>query len=284
MKTVTLISDMQAVSMQAHRDGRRIGFVPTMGFLHEGHMSLIRQARRLSDVVVVSIFVNPMQFGPHEDLAKYPRDFERDARSCEEEGVEIIFAPTAAYMYAPNHSAYVEDAVLSAGLCGASRPGHFRGVATVVAKLFNIVQPNVAVFGQKDAQQARIIEQMARDLNFPVEIIVLPTVREEGGLAMSSRNKYLSAGEREQARCLYTALCAAEKMCWDGTLDAKRILGEMRSLIERVPCARIEYIEIVDYDNLKPVDRIEGETLIALAVRIGQTRLIDNLLINPVTG
>jgi len=242
-------------------------------------MSLVRKAREAADLVVVSIFVNPTQFGPGEDYRNYPRDLPRDSRLCDQAGVDVLFCPETDAMYAADAGVYVEETQLSAGLCGASRPGHFRGVATVVAKLFNIVQPDVAVFGQKDAQQVRVIECMTRDLNFPVRIVVAPTVRERDGLAMSSRNAYLSATEREHATCLYRALCLAQRLYDEGTRDAGTIRSAMRKAIDATPDAKTDYIEIVDDRTLRAVDEIHGPTLIALAVRIGRTRLIDNRVI-----
>jgi pantoate--beta-alanine ligase len=270
---------MRALSSRLRRQGRRIAFVPTMGYLHEGHLSLIRRARRLGDVVVVSIFVNPTQFGPGEDLSRYPRDMERDRRLCRREAVHILFCPSARAMYAPDHSVYVEEKDLSAGLCGAFRPTHFRGVATVVAKLFNIVQPDVAVFGRKDAQQAAVVERMARDLNFGVKIVVAPIVREPDGLAMSSRNTYLSAQERRSATRLNQALILAERICRAGTRSAAVIRNTVTRLLAGVPGAKMEYVELVDAKTLKPVEHVARPVLLALAVRFGKTRLIDNRLI-----
>lgn len=268
---------MQELARQAKRERRRIGLVPTMGFLHEGHLSLLRKCREACDLLVVSIFVNPTQFGPGEDLDKYPRDIERDCGLCRSESVDVVFAPSAREMYSNRPGVYVDEPSLSRILCGEHRPGHFRGVLTVVAKLFNIVQPDVAAFGQKDAQQARIIEQMVRDLNFPVEIVVCPTVREPDGLAMSSRNSYLSAEERERALCLYKSLCQARELYDAGRRDAGSIRKAMAELIA-ASGGDVDYIEIVDYNTLEPVEEIKKKTLIALAVRIGTTRLIDNII------
>jgi pantoate--beta-alanine ligase len=281
MRVVKALSEMQREALRMRREGRRIGLVPTMGFLHEGHLSLIRRARPLCDRLVVSLFVNPTQFGPSEDLAAYPRDFERDAALCAAAGVDILFAPAAEDMYRRGHSVYVDEGQLARGLCGAFRPGHFRGVLTVVAKLFNIVQPDLAVFGQKDAQQARLVEQMTRDLDFPVQILVAPTVREPDGLAMSSRNAYLSAAERAHATCLYRALRLAEQMVAQGGRDPGAVAEAMRRLIAGVPGADIEYVEIVDHETLQPAARIGGRTLVALCVRLGRARLIDNTMLEP---
>jgi pantoate--beta-alanine ligase len=281
MRTIQHVADMQRVALRLRREGKRIGFVPTMGFLHEGHLSLIRAAKEMSDVMVVSIFVNPIQFGPGEDFGRYPRAPRKDSRLCRDAGTDILFVPDASGMYAPDHSVYVEETRLSKGLCGASRAGHFRGVATIVAKLFNIVQPDVAVFGQKDAQQARVIQQMARDLSFPVQIVVAPTVREAGGLAMSSRNAYLSAGERQQAERISRALKLAVSMAGDGTRETLTIKRKMREVIGETRSIGIEYIETVDLQTLEPVRKVERKTLVAVAVRIGKTRLIDNTVIDP---
>ncbi|MFC1496940.1 pantoate--beta-alanine ligase [Verrucomicrobiota bacterium] len=285
MKTISSIKEMQETALQARRKGKRIGFVPTMGFLHEGHLSLIRNARKSCDLLVVSIFVNPIQFGDSEDLSEYPRDFSRDEELCKKENVDIVFYPSNDEMYRTMHSVYVQEEKLSIELCGALRPGHFRGVATVVAKLLNIVQPHTTVFGQKDAQQARIIEKMVQDLNFPVNIIIAPIVREPDGLAMSSRNTYLSSDERKRAVCLHESLCAAEKMCQQGEKDTTAIKHQMREIILKTSNAtpnipvEIDYVETADYETLQPVNEIKSKTLIAVAVKIGKTRLIDNVII-----
>jgi pantoate--beta-alanine ligase len=279
MDIIKQVAEMQSRAREWRKAGRTIGFVPTMGFLHEGHLSLVRLAREYADVVVVSIFVNPTQFGPNEDLDAYPRDFERDEALCREEGVDAVFYPSAEEMYSDNASVYVNDDQLTKTLCGAKRPGHFQGVLTVVAKLFNIVLPDVAVFGQKDAQQLRVIEQMVADLNFPLRVVPGPIVREADGLAMSSRNKYLSVAQRKEALCLRRALDAAEALYGEGESDAVRIKQAMRDLIEPVTEAEIDYIELVDWTTLEPVARIEGTTLIALAVQVGPARLIDNALL-----
>jgi len=280
MKTITSVRAAQQAASALRREGRRIGLVPTMGALHAGHAALLRRARPLCDTLVVSVFVNPTQFGPTEDLAAYPRTPEHDAAVCAAAGADWLFCPSADEMYPPGHSVFVGEEQLSTGLCGATRPGHFRGVLTVVAKLFHIVQPDVAVFGQKDAQQARLIEQMARDLNFPVAIVVAPTVREADGLAMSSRNAYLSPAERQRATCLYQSLCLAERMYREGTRDAAAICAAMRRLIEATPNARIEYVAVVDHGTLKPVATIAAPALIAVCVRLGRTRLIDNTIVS----
>jgi len=267
---------MRAWSIGLKRAGQRIGFVPTMGCLHEGHMSLMRLARERTDSVVASIFVNPIQFLPGEDLASYPRDFERDERLCREAGVAAVFYPSPEEIYASDHSVFVDETRLSRGLCGGHRPGHFRGVATVVAKLFNLVMPDVAVFGQKDAQQARLIQRLVRDLNFSVEIVVGPIVREPDGLAMSSRNRYLSASERQDALCLSRALELAENLYRRGTRDWKVIREAMAVCMADV---KIEFIELVDNSTLEPVGSMDGKVLVALAARVGSTRLIDNTVL-----
>ncbi|MBN2830730.1 MAG: pantoate--beta-alanine ligase [Candidatus Omnitrophica bacterium] len=259
--------------------GKSLGFVPTMGALHEGHLSLIRRARRDSDIVVVSIFVNPKQFGPKEDLQKYPRPLKKDLEFCRKEGVDFVFCPNPKEMYPLGYRTYVDVEGLSNCLCGISRPGHFRGVATIVTKLLNIVQPDTLYLGQKDAQQAVIIKRMIEDLNLPVKVRVMPTVREENGLAISSRNIYLSASEKKEAVALSQALKLARLLIKNGSRDTKRIVSRMRNLIRGEKRAKIDYIEIVDMSTLKPVKRVINNCLIALAVRIGNTRLIDNLII-----
>ena len=279
MKIITSAAEMQKTCLQISRAGRRIGLVPTMGFLHEGHLSLIRAARKHADVVVVSIFVNPIQFGPSEDLAKYPRDMERDTRLCAKESVDILFCPAAEEMYEPNHGAFVDEVEMSHSLCGLSRPGHFRGVLTVVAKLFNIVQPVVAVFGQKDAQQCWLVKKMVRDLNFPVEIVVGTTVREADGLAMSSRNVYLSATDRRTAACVPRALELARHLRESGVNDSAVVKSRMKDLLGREPSVQIEYVELRDPVSWKPVDVMKGAVLVAMAVRVGGVRLIDNMII-----
>ncbi len=279
MKIITSTEDMQKTALALKRAGKRIGLVPTMGFLHEGHLSLIKLARRQADVVVLSIFVNPTQFGANEDFSRYPRDFERDRALCAAAGVDIIFNPVPEAMYPAGYSVYVEENVLSKGLCGASRPGHFRGVLTVVAKLFNLTLPDMAVFGQKDAQQVRLIQQMARNLNFPTTIVLAPIIRESDGLAKSSRNTYLSPAERREALCLPQALQTARRLYREGDRDAHQIIAAMKAGIEQIPSARIDYIAIVDRDTLQRVPRLDTPVLVALAVYIGKTRLIDNLLL-----
>ena len=260
--------------------GKSVGLVPTMGYLHEGHLSLVRQARQESDVVVVSIFVNPIQFGPKEDLASYPRDFERDAALLEAESVDFIFAPEVAAMYPQGYGTYVDvEGEITGRLCGASRPGHFRGVATVVSKLFNIVAPERAYFGSKDAQQVAVIRRMATDLNFDLEIVACPIVREADGLALSSRNVYLSDAERQEALVLSQSLFMARDMIEAGERSAAAVQDAIAQRIRQVPSAEVDYIEVVDAFSLEPVETLSGTVLIALAVKVGRPRLIDNLQI-----
>lgn len=278
MEIIRTPAEMQQRALALRAAGKRIGFVPTMGYLHEGHASLMRLARKHSDTLVVSIFVNPAQFGPNEDLDKYPRDFERDEALCRKEGADIVFYPEARDVYLPDASVCVVEEKLSRVLCGASRPGHFRGVCTVVAKLFNLVLPHVAAFGEKDAQQLRIIERMVRDLNFPVQILRGPTVREPDGLAMSSRNAYLSKDERKQAVLLHRSLVKAELMYKElEERDAGKIRAAIAKAIAHGQDARVDYIELVDDATLEPVATIAGPCLVALAVYFGKTRLIDNV-------
>jgi len=263
-------------AMRAAVAGRRVGFVPTMGYLHEGHLSLVREARARADVVVVSIFVNPTQFGPNEDLARYPRDLERDVAMLSKEGVDLVFAPEANEIYPAGARTFVEVEGLSDRLEGASRPGHFRGVATVVTKLFEIVRPEVAVFGQKDAQQALVIRRMVRDLMIDVEVVVAPTKRDEDGVALSSRNVYLSADERRAAGAIPRALAAARRALAQGERDPERIVVAARTVLDAEPLLRLDYLALVDAETLDPLERARGEMLLAVAVFAGKTRLIDN--------
>jgi pantoate--beta-alanine ligase len=279
MEVVRGIGTMKAITRQAKARGQRIGFVPTMGALHEGHLSLVRRARQKADLVVVSIFVNPTQFGPHEDYDRYPRDLEGDIARLAQEDVDYVFTPAVQEIYPPGYATYVEVEGLSERLCGRSRPGHFRGVATVVLKLIAIISPDYAFFGQKDAQQAVIIRKMVEDLNLDVEIIVCPIVREADGLAMSSRNRYLNAEERAAATILYKALQQAKQMIEAGTKSAEKVIQTMRAMIESQPHTRIDYVEIVEATTLEPLTTLTGECLIALAVFVGQARLIDNLVV-----
>jgi pantoate--beta-alanine ligase len=279
MEIIRQITLFQEKIKEARRLGKAIGFVPTMGFLHEGHLSLLRQARADNDLVVLSIFVNPLQFGAGEDFEEYPRDLERDAALAAGTGCDIIFAPATRDMYPKDYATFVEVERLTSGLCGASRPGHFRGVTTVVNKLFNIVTPDRAYFGQKDAQQAMIIKRMAKDLNMGLEVVVLPIIREADGLAMSSRNTYLSQAERKAATVLYRSLCLAKHSIAAGERNAGSIKQLIRDTINSERLAQIDYIAVVDAENLQELDTIEKLALIALAVRFGKTRLIDNIIV-----
>jgi pantoate--beta-alanine ligase len=271
------IADTRKAVAAARAAGQTIGFVPTMGALHEGHGSLIRVARHRCDFVVVSIFVNPTQFGPQEDFTRYPRTMPEDLALCEREGASLVFVPERAEVYAEGFRTFVEVHDLQDVLEGASRPGHFRGVATVVLKLFNIVQPDRAYFGQKDAQQARVIRQMVRDLDVPVRITVAPTVREPDGLALSSRNRYLEPAQRKEAVALSQALAAVRRRFAAGERDAVALRKVLTDRLAATPGAALDYAEIVDADTLKPIDRLAGPALAVLAVRFGATRLIDNL-------
>ncbi|WCJ61030.1 pantoate--beta-alanine ligase [Fontisphaera persica] len=285
MRVIQSLQAMQRQALKWRAERRTIGFVPTMGYLHEGHLSLVRRARRAvgpNGVVVVSIYVNPTQFGPQEDLARYPRDLPRDLQLCRGAGVDVVFTPSDEAMYpgraTGDYSTYVVEEQLSRGMEGASRPTHFRGVTTVVAKLFLLVQPHVAVFGEKDYQQAAIIRRMTRDLNFPLRIVVAPTCREADGLAMSSRNKYLTPEQRQQAVCLYRALCHAREIVRQAPhpVDAHQLRIKLRQEIEARPEARVDYIEFFDPDTLRPQARVMPGHRMALAVWVGTTRLIDN--------
>ncbi|MEW6100808.1 MAG: pantoate--beta-alanine ligase [Candidatus Omnitrophota bacterium] len=279
MRIVHSTRQMRSIAKNLKSKGIRIGFVPTMGALHDGHLSLIEKARKENEIVVVSIFVNPAQFSPREDFKKYPRSLKMDLRLCKKEGVDFIFYPKAADMYPQGYKTFVSVETLSGYLCGKSRPGHFRGVTTVVLKLFNIVQPDIAYFGQKDTQQAIIIKKMVSDLNIPVKIKVMPIVREKGGLAMSSRNAYLNKPRRKDALVLYAALLLGRRLIKKGVSSASRIIKEMKELIKTKRNAKIDYICIVDPESLRPQERIKKGCLIALAVWIGKTRLIDNIIV-----
>lgn len=279
MRVITSIPEMRRFVREAKVSGATVGLVPTMGYLHEGHLSLVRRARERCDRVVMSLFVNPLQFGPQEDYERYPRDLERDRGLAREAGVDALFAPAVAEMYPGEPLSYVVVERLTEGLCGRSRPGHFRGVATVVTKLLHIVEPDVAFFGQKDIQQLRVIEQMVADLNFPTEIEGCPIVREADGLAMSSRNVYLSAEQRRQAPAIYAALRRAEEAFAAGQRDGERLLQIVREGIGRAPEARIDYVSLVDYASLQPVSRVEARAILAAAVWFGTTRLIDNVIL-----
>ncbi|MDO4173676.1 MAG: pantoate--beta-alanine ligase [Eubacteriales bacterium] len=277
-----IVSTIEAVREQVRawrKEGLTVGLVPTMGYLHEGHQSLIARSVAENDRTVVSDFVNPIQFGPTEDLATYPRDLARDAALCEETGADLIFHPEPEEMYAPDFCTYVDMDHLTKGLCGASRPIHFRGVCTVVSKLFHIVQPDRAYFGQKDAQQLAVIRRMVRDLNMPLDIVGCPIIREADGLAKSSRNTYLSAEERQAALCLSRALNKGKAAIEAGETDTAKVKAIITAEIEAEPLSRIDYVEIVDWNNLEPVASTEGSILAAIAVYIGKTRLIDNFII-----
>jgi pantoate--beta-alanine ligase len=275
------IGSVRDAVVQFRRAGKTIGLVPTMGALHEGHGRLIETARAECGCVVVSVFVNPIQFNQRDDYERYPRTLDTDLRFCDARGADIVFAPEIAEMYARAQRTYVDVEVLTAHLCGAFRPGHFRGVATVVAKLFNIVQPDRAYFGEKDAQQLAVIRRMVEDLNLPLTIVGVPTVREASGLALSSRNQHLSEGERAIAPALYRALQTAAAAIGGGMRDAHAAKGGALAVLAREPLMRVEYLEIVDPSELQPVAEISGPVLIAAAVWVGSTRLIDNLLVKP---
>lgn len=277
MKIVSTIQEVRDQVNQWKKEGKSVGFVPTMGYLHEGHMSLIDAASE-NDKVIVSIFVNPMQFGPNEDLASYPRDLNHDAKMCQEHGVDLIFHPTPEEMYGDSFYSYVDMNVLTDELCGLSRPVHFRGVCTVVTKLFNIVRPDKAYFGQKDAQQLAIIKRMVKDLNMPLEIVGCPIVREEDGLAKSSRNTYLSEEERKAALVLSRSIALGKKMVEEGEQDSKKVVDAMTVEIQKEPLAKIDYVKMVSLETMQQVETIEGGILTAIAVYIGKTRLIDNFM------
>lgn len=276
MKVIEKIDDMKRVRREL---AEPVGFVPTMGYFHEGHLALVRRARAENPSVVVSIFVNPTQFGPQEDFTSYPRDTEHDLALLEKENTDIVFMPSVNEMYPPQFNSWVEVSQITERLEGASRPGHFRGVTTVVAKLFNIIQPTRAYFGQKDAQQAIVIKKMVADLNMNLEIVTLPTVREPDGLAMSSRNTYLNPQERQAAKVLYQALSLAQQLWSQGETDAQHLRQEMLALIQKQPLATIDYVSIADAETLDELDRVKSPALVSLAVRIGSTRLIDNIML-----
>lgn len=279
MKIVSTVEQVREEVKKWRQQGLTVGLVPTMGYLHEGHKSLIDKAVAQNDKVVVSVFVNPIQFGPTEDLATYPRDLERDAALCEDAGAALIFHPEKEDMYFDDFCTYIDMDGLTKGLCGKTRPIHFRGVCTVVGKLFNIVHPDRAYFGQKDAQQLAVVRRMVRDLNFDLEIVGCPIIREEDGLAKSSRNTYLSEEERKAAAILHKGLVKGEEMVRAGEKDVKKVLDAITEIIESEPLARIDYVEAVDFDNIETIDTIEGSVLVAVAVYIGKTRLIDNFIV-----
>ena len=277
MRVIKTVSDMSAEAERLRREGKRISFVPTMGNLHEGHLSLMRTAKPLADVLVISIFVNPLQFEPGSDFDAYPRTFQEDLEKCEPVGVDIVFAPVESDLYPEGFQTTVEVKEVSKGLCGDFRPGHFKGVATVVLKLFNIVKPHVAVFGEKDYQQLCVIRRMVKDLNLDIEIVGHPTVREADGLAMSSRNQYLSPDERKRAALLYKFLQEAKALFDKGERRAQRLTAMVQNGLARDPRISVEYVSIRDRDTLKPLDTLDRPAVMALAVHIGKTRLIDNI-------
>lgn len=278
MKIVETIAEVREQVKQWRKEGLTVGLVPTMGYLHEGHKSLIDRAVAENDRVVVSVFVNPMQFGPSEDLESYPRDMDRDAALCEKAGASLIFHPDPSEMYHKDFSSFVDMTTLTGGLCGKTRPIHFRGVCTVVSKLFNIVAPDKAYFGQKDAQQLAVIRHMVSDLNFGIEIVGCPIIREEDGLAKSSRNTYLSAQEREAALILSKSLAKGKEALKAGEVDAAKIRQIILDEIATEPLAKVDYVEVVDWNTLEPVETVKEPVLVAMAVYIGKTRLIDNFI------
>lgn len=282
IKIVHTIKEVRQQVSEWKKQGMTIGFVPTMGYLHEGHQSLIKKAVEQNDKVVVSVFVNPMQFAPTEDLESYPRDLNADAKLCDETGADLIFNPEPEEMYAKGFCSFVDMNGPTAELCGKSRPIHFRGVCTVVSKLFNIVTPDRAYFGQKDAQQLAVIKRMVMDLNIPIEIIGCPIIRESDGLAKSSRNTYLNEEERKAALILSKTIFMGEKLVKNGLTDAKELVAEMKKNIETEPLAKIDYVEVVDFDDVSIKDIVSDNTLVAMAVYIGKTRLIDNFIVERV--
>lgn len=281
MHTATTIAQLRMLVSCARKSGSKIGFVPTMGALHEGHISLVHEARKHCDFVVVSIFVNPMQFGPDEDFHRYPRPLQEDLKLCSDAGVNLLFNPTVEEMYPADFTTVVEVNGLTNNLCGKSRPGHFKGVTTVVMKLFGQVQPDAAYLGQKDAQQALVIKRMARDLDLPVDIVICPTLREADGLAMSSRNRYLSSEQRSVAPLIFKSLCLLKE---EMGLGKHKLISQYREdlikRLEAIPNGVIDYVEIVDADSLEVLEKISGTVLVAVAIRLGNTRLIDNIIIN----
>ena len=279
MKIVNTVAEVREQVKEWRKQGLTVGLVPTMGYLHEGHKSLIDRAVADNDRVVVSVFVNPMQFGPSEDLESYPRDMDRDAALCEDAGASLIFHPEPSEMYHDDFSSFVDMSTLTGGLCGKTRPIHFRGVCTVVSKLFNIVTPDRAYFGQKDAQQLAVIRHMVSDLNFGIEIVGCPIIREQDGLAKSSRNSYLNEEERQAALILSKSLALGKQMIAEGEKDAATIKKAIADKIETEPLAKIDYVDVVDFATITPIDQIAGETLVAIAVYIGKTRLIDNFIV-----
>ena len=279
MKIVSSVEEVRNQVKEWRKQGLTVGLVPTMGYLHEGHQSLIKASVENNDRTVVSVFVNPIQFGPNEDLATYPRDLDRDSKLCEETGADLIFHPEKENMYDDDFCTYIDMDSVTKNLCGKTRPTHFRGVCTVVGKLFNIVDPDRAYFGQKDAQQLAVIRRMVRDLNFDLEIVGCPIIREDDGLAKSSRNTYLSEDERKAALVLSRSLKEGKALIESGEKDAKKVVDSIRKVIESEPLAKIDYVEAVDFDTIEPIETINDNTLVAIAVYIGKTRLIDNIII-----
>jgi pantoate--beta-alanine ligase len=276
MDVITSVHQMKDYSARARTANKKIAFVPTMGFLHEGHLSLMREGKKRGDILIVSIFVNPTQFGPSEDFEKYPRDFDRDSRMAERVGVDVLFAPEAREMYPSDHQTFIRVTEVTRGLCGKSRPTHFQGVATVVAMLFNIVRPHVALFGEKDYQQLITIQQMVKDLQMDVEVVGMPTVREPDGLAMSSRNSYLKPDERKAALSLHRSLECAREWISKGEDRARSLTKEVSEVIQSEPLVKMDYVEVCDARTLEPVDRIDRDVVIAVAAYVGKVRLIDN--------
>lgn len=280
MKVVKTVKEVRDIVSAWKKEGLTVGFVPTMGFLHEGHKSLIRKSASQNDRTVVSVFVNPIQFGPNEDLEAYPRDLNRDMNAVEESGGDLIFNPEPEEMYPGHFTSFIDTTETTELLCGAVRPVHFRGVCTVVGKLFNIVTPDRAYFGQKDAQQLATVKRFVRDLNFPVEIVACPIVRETDGLAKSSRNTYLNPEERKAALILSQSLKKGQEAIEQGERDSQKVIDIIRENLQTEPLARIDYVEVVDFENIQRTPVIKGETLVAIAVYIGKTRLIDNFIVN----
>ena len=280
MEVAKTIQEMRNMVSVTRSKGKKIGLVPTMGALHIGHISLIEAAVKDCDFIVVSIFVNPTQFGPGEDFEKYPRPLQDDLKICRQVGVNVVFAPEPEQMYPTENITWVAVEKLTEPLCGRSRPGHFRGVTTVCAKLFNIVAPDAAYFGQKDAQQAIVVKRMVTDLNMPLEIVICPTVREPNGLAVSSRNQYLTAQQRKDAAYIYKSLQECRKLIEAGTTQTRQIIDEMQKILRQIPSGQIEYVSIVDAETLESINKIAGKVLAAVAVKVGPTRLIDNILVD----
>jgi len=279
MKIVNKVRQMQVLSDKFKKEGKKIAFVPTMGYFHKGHLSLMERGRELANILVISIFVNPIQFGPGEDFREYPRDLERDLSLAEGVGVDVVFIPEAEEMYPPDYQTYLEVTGLTQHLCGLFRPSHFRGVTTVVAKLFNIVKPDIALFGLKDYQQYIVIKRMVRDLNYDIEVVGCPIIREKDGLAMSSRNIYLTPEQRKSALCLYQGIKLAERLVREGQRDAKIIIKEVIDYIESKPYTQIDYVKICHPETLDDLEYLNDKALLALAVRVGKARLIDNTIL-----